>query len=376
MDQFAGETARLTGPPRVSKTVTGAGSHRIPLNTLAIPFGLIGYAGTWNAARTAFGWGTWVTEPFWILATVALIWLIIAHTIRGQHTNGTLADQLRHPAQGPIAAILPVSVVLLGAHLYPSVPVAGAILVYAGAAAGFVFAAWLITLWIRQQVPVEAIHGGYFLPTVAAAYVPAGAAATIGNTPLAIAAFSMGTFFWVVIFTILLARLALVAPLPDPLIPTLAILAAPPAVGGVAWLAVNGRALDWVTIALFGSTIFMLLIQIALVPTYRRLQFTLGFWSFTFSMSAVASQIIGLSDLLRYPGWRLIVVVALAAMSTLIILIAVKSLLTKGSSHGGAPEEQRIVEADDLVARVEEPGANTASALPTPSPPPENRHAM
>ena len=53
--------------------------------------------------------------------------------------------------------------------------------------------------------------------------------------------------------------------------------------------------------ALFGSTIFMLLLQIALIPTYRKLQFTLGFWSFTFSTTAVASQIIGLSDLAPVP---------------------------------------------------------------------------
>jgi tellurite resistance protein len=243
-------------PPN-RETKTDAVSSRIPLNTLAIPFGLIGYAGTWNATRTAFGWEKWVSEPFWTLALAALIWLIVAHTIRGRHTSSTLADQLRHPAQGPLAAILPIIVVLLGSHLFARVPVAGEILVYAGSATGFIFAAWLTALWIRKQVPVEALHGGYFLPTVAAGYISAGAAATIGNMPLAIAAFSMGTFFWIVIFTILIARLALVTPLPGPLTPTLAILAAPPAVGGMAWLAINGRTLDWVTVALLGSTIFM-----------------------------------------------------------------------------------------------------------------------
>ncbi|WP_172582581.1 hypothetical protein [Subtercola boreus] len=322
------------------------------MNTLAIPFGLLGYAGTWNAARTAFGWEAWVTEPFWALATAALIWLIIAHTIRGRHTSSTLADQLRHPAQGPIAAIFPASVVLLGAHLYPSIPIAGAILVYSGAASGFVFAAWLTTLWIRKQVPVEAIHGGYFLPTVAAGYISAGAFAAIGNMLFAIAAFSMGTFFWIVIFTILLARLALVAPLPGPLTPTLAILAAPPAVGGMAWLAMNGRTLDWVTVALLGATIFMVLIQIALIPTYRKLTFTLGFWSFTFSMAAVASQTIVLSDLARYPGWQVVAIAALAAVSVLIIVIAIKSLTAGGSFRRRARQEERqITQADDLVAR-------------------------
>lgn len=339
-------------PSRNKETKSDPVSSRITLNTLAISFGLIGYAGTWNAARTAFEWEKWIPDPFWILATVALIWLIIAHTIRGRHTSSTLADQLKHPAQGPLAAILPISVVLLGAHLYPTIPLAGEILVYAGSVSGLVFAAWLTALWIRNQVPVEAIHGGYFLPTVAAAYISAGAAAAIGNTSLAIAAFSMGTFFWIVIFTILLARFALVTPLPGPLTPTLAILAAPPAVGGMAWLAINGRTLDWVTVALFGATIFMLLIQIALIPTYLKLQFTLGFWAFTFSMAAVASQIIVLSDLARYPGWQVVATAALVAISALIIGIAVKSLTAQGSLRRGVREEERpLTKADDAVVR-------------------------
>jgi tellurite resistance protein len=342
--------------PRTTETKTDPVSSRIPLNTLAIPFGLIGYAGTWNSARAAFGWGAWVTEPFWIVAAAALIWLVAAHTIRGHRTSSPLSDQLKHPAQGPIAAILPASVVLLGAHLHPSIPLAGEVLVYAGSASGFVYAAWLIALWIRRQVPVEAIHGGYFLPTVAAGYISAGSAAAIGNTPLAIAAFSMGTFFWAVIFIVLLARLALVAPLPGPLTPTLAILAAPPSVGGMAWLAMNGRTLDWVTVALFGSTIFMMLIQIALIPTYRRLQFTLGFWAFTFSMAAVASQVIVVSDLTRYPGWQIVAVAALVAVSALILTIAIKSLTTGGALKRGAHREERqLARADDLVAHPEPP---------------------
>lgn len=326
-------------------------SPRIPLNTLAIPFGLIGFAGSWSAARTAFGWEAWVAEPFWILATVALVWLVVAHTIRGRRSSDTLVGQLRHPAQGPLAAIVPVSVVLLGAHLHQGIPIVGEILVYAGSATGLAYAAWLTTHWIRNRIPVEAIHGGYFLPTVAGGYISAGAAAAIGNRPLAIAAFAMGTFFWVVIFTILLARLALVAPLPGPLIPTLAILVAPPAVGGMSWLAIDGRTLDWVTVAFGGATVFMLLIQLALIPTYRALRFTLGFWAFTFSAAAVASQVIVLSDLARYPGWQVVVVLALAAVSALVVVIAVTSLTVGSATRRSAREERQLTRADDLVAQ-------------------------
>ncbi|MGV8967221.1 MAG: transporter [Cellulomonas sp.] len=323
---------------------------RIPLNTLAIPFGLLGFAGCWSTARIAFSWDPWVAQVFWIIATVVLAWVVAAHTVRGRHAGSTLRSQLKHPAQGPIAAILPVSVTLIGAHLYTNVPAVAAVLVYVGAGTGLAFAAWLTTLWIRQSIPVQSIHGGYFLPTVAAGYITAGAAAAIGNTTLAVAAFGMGTFFWIVIFTIVLARLALVAPLPGPLTPTLAILVAPPAVGGMAWLAMNGRHLDRVSIVLLGSTVFMMLIQIALFPTYRRLRFTLGFWSFTFSTAAVASQIIAISDIVGYPGWQAVVIAVLSATSGLIVVISVKSLTaTRRSKNGTRDEERRLAAADHQV---------------------------
>ena len=323
---------------------------RIPLNTLAIPFGLLGLAGCWSTARIAFGWNAWVAQVFWIIAAFALVWVLAAHTIRGRHAEGTLGSQLKHPAQGPTAAIVPACVTLIGAHLYPNLPDIGAVLVYVGAGTGLAFAAWLIALWIRQSIPVQSIHGGYFLPTVAAGYITAGAAAAIGNMTVAVAAFGMGTFFWVVIFTILLARLALVAPLPGPLTPTLAILVAPPAVGGMAWLAMNGRHLDRVSVVLLGSTVFMMLIQLALVPTYRRLRFSLGFWSFTFPMAAVASQVIAISDIVGYPGWQAVVIVVLIAISALVVAIALKSFrATRGAEHGTRDEERQLAAADRLV---------------------------
>ena len=67
----------------------------------------------------------------------------------------------------------------------------------------------------------------------------------------------------------------------------------------VAWLAMNEQIIARVSTVLLGATMFMLLIQIALIPTYRRLHFTLGFWSFIFAMASVCSQAIILSGIAR-----------------------------------------------------------------------------
>ena len=323
---------------------------RIPLNTFAIPFGFVGLAGCWSATAAAFGWARWSVEPIWLIAAGALIWLIGAHAYRGHRAGQTLVAQLREPAQGPVAAIVPITIMLFGAHLFPVAPVLGAALVYAAATTAAVFAAWLIAQWIQRSVSSEAIHGAYFLPTVAAGFVGAEAAAIIGNRGLAVAAFGVGALFWVVIFTIVFARLVLVAPLPGPLVPTMAILVAPPAVGGMAWLALNGQVIDEVSIALVGSTFFMLLIQIALLPTYRRLAFSLGFWSFTFSFAAIGSQIIILSGIARYAGWQGVIIAALSAVSIFVLWIAMRSLVS-GQTHAGGVRDElaQLTSADEVV---------------------------
>lgn len=348
---------------RITAAVKPPGLPRLPMNTLAIPFGLVGLAGCWSATAAGFGWVRWSVEPFWLIAGVALIWLLGAHTYRGHRATGTLLAQLREPAQGPVAAIVPITIMLFGAHLFPVWPVVGSILVYSGAALAVLFGAWLVSQWIQRPVPAESIHGGFFLPTVAAGFIGAEATAVVGNPDLAVVAFGMGALFWVVIFTIVLARLAVVSPLPGPLTPTLAILAAPPAVGGMAWLAMNGRVVDGFSVVLLGSTSFMVLIQIALVPTYRRLAFSLGFWSFTFSAAAVASQVILLSGIARYPGWQVVTVTALSAVSILILLITVKSVTAwRRPAQGVRNEEAQLASADE---RVERPRVNGRHQPPT-----------
>src|SRR6185437_3354492 len=131
-----------------------------------------------------------------------------------------------------------------------------------------------------------AFHGGYLLPTVAGGLIAATTSYKVGLPVVAVAFFNVGLFFWVVISTVLLARLAFFTPLPAALTPTCAILLAPPAVAGTAWFTINGERADLLSTVLLGLLVLMALQQVALIPRYRVLPFTLGFWSFTFPLAA------------------------------------------------------------------------------------------
>jgi tellurite resistance protein len=331
---------------------------RIPLNTFAIGFGLAGLAEVWSAAVRTLGLPDAVAQVFWLVAAVAWLWLLGAHLVRGARSGQPLSTQLRHPAQGPIAALVPITGMLLAGDLLTLLRPAGVALFALSAIAAAVFAAWLIGTWLQGGLALEALHGGYLLPTVAAGLVGADVAAAAGLPLLGWGLFGVGLFFWGVITGLLVLRFAIRPGLPDPLVPTMAILVAPPAVAGLAWFSLQGVHADPVAAMLGGLGVLLLLLQLALLPRYRALRFSLGFWSFSFPAAAVATDALLWTRAIGSPGRQIIAIALVLAVTALIATIAGRSLRDLMHRAPRTNAEAVLVEADsedasniDLVAK-------------------------
>jgi tellurite resistance protein len=326
---------------------------RIPLNTLAIAFGLAGLAAVWTTAGRLLGVSPAVGQALWAGVVVAWVWLIVAHLRRGARSHESFADQLRHPAQGPIAALVPIVGMLLGADLHRFAPVAGLVVVVASIVVAAVFAGWILAFWHSGNLNPEAFHGGYLLPTVAAGLIAATTSFTVGLPVLAIGAFAVGIFFWIVVSTVLLARLAFFAPLPAALTPTCAILLAPPAVAGTAWFTINGEHADLVSTALLGLLVLMALQQLALIPRYRTLPFSLGFWSFTFPLAAAGGYGVEWLAIADFPGWQFVAWLLVALVTVVIVLVGLRSLVLITSVRRGVLKAESVLRrADNAVERT------------------------
>lgn len=326
--------------------------QRIPLNTFAIAFGLAGLATIWTTATRLLGISEVIAQLLWAGVLIAWLWLIVAHLHRGAQSAETLAQQLRHPAQGPIAALIPVVGMLLGADLHQFLPVPGKILVVLSIVAASAFAAWILAFWHTGTLSPEAFHGGYLLPTVAAGLIAATTSSKVGLPTLAIGCFAVGIFFWIVISTVLLARLAFFAPLPAALTPTCAILLAPPAVAGAAWFTINGQHPDLVSTALLGLLVIMALQQVALIPRYRTLPFSLGFWSFTFPLAAAGSYGVEWLSIADFHNWQYLAWLLVALVTIVVGLIGIRSLVLVTSVRRGAQRAESVLRrADNAVER-------------------------
>ena len=300
--------------------------ERIPLSTLAIPLGLAGLAQLWSVAGALLGTPFAITESFWAIAAIAWLWTLAAHLLRGARSEQRLSHQLTHLAHGPLAALLPIAAMLFGANLHLVAPLAGSIITLAALAVAAGFAAWMLSFWMRGELPLDAVHGGYFLPISAASLVGALASAQLGYRTLAVDALAVGLFFWLLVSIVFFLRLALRPPLPAPLTPTLAIMVAPPAVAAAAWLTISGGHRDGLFDALSGIAAFMVVIQGMLVPRYLALRFSLGFWSFTFPAAITAALAVRWLGLMQPPGWQAAIAGLLVIITGLIVLIAANSL--------------------------------------------------
>ncbi|WP_432854044.1 hypothetical protein ACQPXB_19270 [Amycolatopsis sp. CA-161197] len=308
------------GPP------AAAAPARYPFTTFAISFGLVGLAGVWTRAAPALGLPRAVPQAFWAVAAIAWVWLMIAHAVRGLKSEQQLLDHLRHPAQGPIASLAPVVAMLLASDLFTWSPVAGRVLYLLALATSTVFAAWILASWFEGRLGLEAVHAGYLLPTVAPGLIGADVAHVLGYRGPAWGLFAVGAFFSVVMTPIIVQRLSFHSPLPEALRPTTAILLAPPAVAGLAWFTLHGFAVDPIGQAIAGVGVLVLLVQAMLLPRYRKLPFSLGFWSFTFPLAASVSLTEKWLQLLEPAGWRIYTGVLAGAFTVFIGVLAAFSL--------------------------------------------------
>jgi tellurite resistance protein len=131
----------------------------------------------------------------------------------------------------------------------------------------------------------------------------------------------------VLIGSLLLNRLFFRPMLPAPLVPTLAIELAPPAVAGAAYFALTGGAVNVIAAALGGYAVLMAVVQLRLAPLYARLRFAPGFWSFTFSYAAAATDALLWITATRPAGARAYAAVTITLITALITAIAARTVI-------------------------------------------------
>jgi tellurite resistance protein len=325
-------------------------TKRIPPNYFGSCLGLAGLAEVWAIAadqhRVPPGVGTGLS----VLA--ALVWLgvliaYLLHLVLVDHK--VLEQDLGNPVTGPflsLALITPMLLAVLG--IYPHAATAGKIVFDVFLVLTVLLGGWFTGQWMITGPELDQIHPGYFLPTVAGGLIASDGAAITGQHRLAEVMFGYGMICWVVLGSIILTRLFTRPLPPKPLIPTLAIEIAPPAVASLAWFDAHSDGVDAVASGLAGYGLLMILVQLRLLPIFVRLPYMPSTWSFTFPWAAVAAaglHWLGALHPTGYAAWQWVVIVAI---TVLVGAIAVRGFIEVArwfiGSEAAQPAEKKTAQ--------------------------------
>jgi tellurite resistance protein len=281
-----------------------------PITSFAVIMGLTGLA----IAFGKFYHLGWLPKIFYDVSIftvlVLFVLVVIMYGLKLAFYPDEVKTDFKHSIRVNFFSAISISLLLLSITFYTYYPLLSISFWWMGTVLHTIFLFKTISFWIQHNFEIHHFNPAWFIPVVGNILIPV---AGVEYAPQIISYFyfSVGFFFWIVLFTIFLYRAVFHAQLPEKFIPTFFILLAPPAVGFISYMRL---AASW-----DGFSIFMLLITyffiILLVVMYRsffQLKFFMSWWAFTFPLAAstiastVAFQVTN-SDVFRYIAWIMLV---------------------------------------------------------------------
>lgn len=298
--------------------------EHFPVSFFAMVMGTTGLAIAWKKAHQVLG----IPEVFgcvlgwWALILFAL--LTIGYLAKAIKHWGAVKHEFAHPIRLNFFPAFSISLLLLAVAFTEDLPGLAFGFWSVGAAVHLAFTLTVMSSWIHHtRYDIKHANPAWFIPVVGNIIVPI-AGVTFAPTEISWFFFSIGLIFWLVLMTIVMNRLFFHEPLPERLTPTLFILIAPPAVGFIAWVRLNGGEIGPFARILYHVALFLTLLLASNALRFFRIRFFLSTWAYSFPLAAMTIATLVMAEknggMFVPLGW-----VLLAALSAVLLLLTLRT---------------------------------------------------
>lgn len=260
----------------------------LPITFFAIVMGLAGLSLAWLRAGAILGAPALVGEVLFWLAFALDVVVFAAYGAKLVRYPAAVRHELHHPVRLAFVPTSTISLLLLATAGQEIAPGLAEGLWWVGTVGQLVLTLYVITAWIsRPTFSPQHVNPAWFIPVVGLVIVPL---AGVRFAPVEISQFfySVGVLFWVAMLPMVLNRLFVHEhALPNQLLPTLAVLIAPPAVALLSWLKLTGEA-GVLGESFFHVAVFFGLIFAAQVGRLHKIPFFLSWWAYSFPLAALS----------------------------------------------------------------------------------------
>jgi tellurite resistance protein len=213
---------------------------------------------------------------------------------------------------------------LLSIAFYAYWPILAVVLWWIGTLLQASLTFYTIRFWIQTDYEIKNCNPAWFIPVVGNILIPI---LGVDLLPKAFSLFfySIGMFFWVILFTVIFYRLIFHLFLPAKLVPTLMIFIAPAAVGFISYMRI-AQSWDIISMGLLALTYFFVIFLSTMYGKFLSLPFTLSWWAFTFPMAAATIASTVAFQVTHNPFFQIISWVLLCVTTVIITMVLVTTI--------------------------------------------------
>ncbi len=296
-----------------------------PIMMFAVIMGLAGLTLVYKRVSEIFYFPSFISTIMTIATTVLFFLILYFYILKIIKYKDEVKKEFSHPIRINFFAASSISTLLLSMIYRHNIDEISQIFFIFGALLHIFFTFYTIKFWINNNLEIQHSNPAWFIPIVGNMIVPIAGKGFIDDTILYFY-FSIGIFFWIVLFAIILNRIIFHAQFMPKFMPTLFILIAPPTIGFISYVKLTGN-LDFFAQILFNLGLFFTILVFVMYKNFINIKFFISWWAFTFPMAAVTLATILMYELTHYWFYSVLSYVLMVITTIVVFLVAKQTII-------------------------------------------------
>ena len=296
-----------------------------PIMMFAIVMGLAGLTLVYKKVSEALFLPSIIYLVMMICTTIIFFIILYFYLLKIMKHKNEVKKEFSHPIRINFFAASSISILILSMIYRNTIDPLAQIFFIVGAVFHIFFTFYTIKFWINNNLEMQHSNPAWFIPIVGNLIVPIAGKGFIDDAVLYFY-FSIGIFFWIILFSIILNRIIFHNQFAPKFMPTLFILIAPPAIGFISYVKLTGN-LDFFAQILFNLGLFFTILVFVMYKNFINIKFFISWWAFTFPMAAITLATVLMYELTHKGFYAILSYILMVITSVIIVLVARQTII-------------------------------------------------
>ena len=295
-----------------------------PIMMFATVMGLSGLTMVYKRLNEVLSFPSFISTLMIVVTSLVFLTILYFYTLKIIKHKNEVKKEFSHPVRINFFAAFSISTLLLSMIYRHYIDEISFILFIIGAVFHIFFTFYTIKFWINNNLEMQHSNPAWFIPIVGNLIVPIAGKGFVDDSILYFY-FSIGIFFWIILFSIILNRIIFHNQFAPKFMPTLFILIAPPAIGFISYIKLTGN-LDFFAQILFNLGLFFTILVFVMYKNFINIKFFISWWAFTFPMAAITLSTILMYELTSKWFYGFLAYFLTLVTTLIVLLVAIQTI--------------------------------------------------